>query len=88
MDAILGQYLAFDLVLNLAAILVFHLAEILAILWYFDLYLNHDQQYKWSFCLQDAILNHLYAALAVLEDTTTSNHLCATPTRDLSLHHL
>ena len=30
MDAILGQYLAFDLARNLAAILAFHLAEILA----------------------------------------------------------
>ena len=49
MDAILGQYQAFDLASNLAAILSVHLAEILAILWYFDLYLNHDQQYKWSF---------------------------------------
>ena len=34
MDAILGQFLAFDLARNLAAILAFHLAEILAILWY------------------------------------------------------
>ena len=30
MDAILGQDLAFDLARNLAAILAFHLAEILA----------------------------------------------------------
>ena len=37
MDAILGKYLAFDLAHNLAAILAFCLAEILAILWYFDL---------------------------------------------------
>ena len=40
MDAILGQDLAFDLARNLAAILAFHLAEILAIPWYFDLSLN------------------------------------------------
>ena len=68
MDAILGQDLAFDLARNLAAILAFHLAEILAaaIRWYFDLSFNHGQQHKWSLCFQDATLNHLCAALAVL----------------------
>ena len=69
MDADLGQYLAFDLARNLAAIfaldlarfsrliLLFHLAdtEILAILWYFDLSLNHDQLHKWRFCSQEII---------------------------------
>ena len=45
MDAILGQDLAFDLARNLAAILAFHLAEILAIPWYFDLSLNHTESW-------------------------------------------
>ena len=45
MDPILGQYLAFDLARNLAAILAFHLAEILPILWYFDFSLIHDQRF-------------------------------------------
>ena len=64
MDAILGQYLAFDLARNLAAIFAFDLArnaifafhladsEIMVILWYFDLSLNYDQLHKWSFCFQ------------------------------------
>ena len=58
MDAILGQYLTFYLARNLAAILAFHLAdsEILAILWYFDLSLNHDQRFA-----MDAILGQYLA---------------------------
>ena len=45
-----------DLAHNLAMMLVFHLAEILAILWYFNLSLNHDQQFA-----MDVILDQFLA---------------------------
>ena len=51
-----------DLAHNLAMMLVFHLAEILAILWYFNLSLNHDQQFA-----MDVILDQFLAFdLAIL----------------------
>ena len=66
----LAAIFAFDLACNLAVIFalkaIFADSVILAILWYFDLSLNHDQLHIWSFCFQDTTLNHFSAALAVL----------------------
>ena len=88
MDAILGQCLAFDLARNLAAILVFHhLAEVLAIQWYFDLSLNHGQRFAMDAILGQYLAFDLARNLAAILAFHLAEILAIPWYFDLSLNH-